>query len=141
MFLSTNIYGAILGGILIGISSVLLLLYLGRVAGISGIFSFLVTSKIKQAKAWQFAFIAGLVLAGLSASFFLDTQDQIRQGFPLSLLIVAGLLVGYGTQLGSGCTSGHGICGISRGSTRSMASTLIFMATAVITVFITNAIG
>lgn len=138
MFIAADFYGAILGGILIGLSSIFLLLFLGRIAGISGIFSFLVTSKVTQVKSWQVAFIAGLILAGLFVNLFTETNELVRHDFPFTLLILSGLLVGFGTQLGSGCTSGHGVCGISRGSTRSITSTIIFMATAIITVFIIN---
>lgn len=138
MFITADFYGAILGGVLIGLSSIFLLLFLGRIAGISGIFSFLVTSKVTQVKSWQVAFIAGLILAGLFVNLFTETNELVRHDFPFTLLILSGLLVGFGTQLGSGCTSGHGVCGISRGSTRSITSTIIFMATAIITVFIIN---
>src|SRR6186997_1004438 len=108
---------AAIGGALIGLAAVLLMLSTGRIAGISGILSGLLNLRGED-KAWRIAFIAGLILAPVIAG--------------------AGLLVGFGTRLGGGCTSGHGICGIARLSPRSIAATVVFMATAVITVAVTH---
>lgn len=115
---------AAIGGALIGLSAVLLMLLTGRIAGISGIFSGLLNLR-SQDKGWRIAFIAGLILAPVIAG-------AIGYG------TAAGLLVGFGTRLGGGCTSGHGICGIGRLSPRSIAATIVFMVTAVITVAITH---
>ena len=124
---------ALLGGALIGLASVLLMLLLGRIAGISGILSGCL-NVVGYDKGWRFAFIAGLIAAPLISG---------AAGFPMSspqmptswiMVAVAGLLVGFGTRLGGGCTSGHGVCGIARLSPRSIAATIIFMITAAIVV-------
>ena len=121
------------GGMMLGVATVILLLGIGRIAGISGIFSSLL--KPKRVEMWQVLFIAGLVISPL----------LYRLGKPLPLLeistsvpllIAAGLLVGFGTRLGSGCTSGHGICGNARLSPRSMAATVTFILFGMITVYI-----
>lgn len=128
---------AAIGGILIGLASWLLLASLGRVAGISGIASgALAPAKNAPADehAWRWAFIAGLVLAGAAAAALLQTPAIATR--PLPLLIVAGLLVGFGTVMGSGCTSGHGVCGLGRRSIRSLVATLVFMGFGVATVYI-----
>lgn len=120
---------AVIGGALIGLASSLLLVLTGRIAGISGIFGGLVSLGADQG--WRLAFIAGLVIAPLLSA---------RVGYPLpmpqmpdswTLIVVAGLLVGFGARLGGGCTSGHGVCGLARLSRRSFAATAIFMATAI----------
>lgn len=119
------------GGALIGAASALLLLTHGRVAGISGIASGTLINHGGE-RHWRLAFVAGLVLAGLGAAAF---APQAVGAAPRSLLVVAiaGLLVGVGTRLGNGCTSGHGVCGLSRGSRRSFVAVVTFMATAAIT--------
>ncbi len=125
---------AIAGGILIGAAASWLLLSLGRIAGISGILGGLL-DRVEADRGWRIAFLAGLPLgAWLCAA--LGSAPAIV--FPVrgAGLVVAGLLVGYGTRLGSGCTSGHGVCGIARGSPRSIAATVIFMASAMATVFV-----
>lgn len=123
------------GGILIGLSAVLLMGALGRVAGVSGIFSALL-GRWKPDSAWRALFIAGL-LAGAILTALLGGFDSDSMAFPGNPLttVVGGFLVGIGTVLGSGCTSGHGICGIARLSLRSIISTAIFMFFAVATVF------
>jgi uncharacterized membrane protein YedE/YeeE len=128
---------AAIGGALIGLSAVLLLLLTGRIAGISGIFGGLLDSRSED-KGWRIAFIAGLILAPVVAG--LIGHEMAPPTLPASwaAIVVAGLLVGYGTRLGGGCTSGHGICGMARLSTRSIAATFIFMVVAVITVAITR---
>jgi uncharacterized protein len=126
-----------IGGILIGLASWLLLASLGRVAGISGIASGALAPARNapvDESAWRWAFIAGVVLAGAAAAALLHTP--IMAARPLPLLIVAGLLVGFGTVLGSGCTSGHGVCGLGRRSVRSLVATLVFMGFGAATVFI-----
>jgi uncharacterized protein len=128
---------AVLGGLLIGLASWLLLASLGRVAGISGIVSQALSPDAKASTAsnlWRWFFIAGLVLGGFAAAAVLAPPVIAQR--PLSLLIVAGLLVGVGTVLGSGCTSGHGVCGLGRRSGRSLVATLVFMAVGVLTVLV-----
>ncbi len=130
-----NLIGGLIGGVLIGLASVLLLAVNGRIAGISGIVGGLVTGCSAGDRLWRIAFAAGLI-AGAGA------YGLVRGGLPLhfqaqgSLFIVAGLLVGFGTRLGSGCTSGHGVCGLARRSGRSLLATATFIGVAVVTVFI-----
>ncbi|WP_299329166.1 YeeE/YedE family protein [uncultured Psychrobacter sp.] len=124
---------SLVGGLILGVATVILLLGIGRIAGISGITSSLL--KPKRIEMWQVLFIAGLVLSPLLYSVFRPLPD-IEVTTSLPLLIAAGLLVGFGTRLGSGCTSGHGICGNARLSPRSMVATATFMAFGIITVFI-----
>lgn len=124
---------SLFGGVLIGLSSWLLLFTLGRVAGISGIASgLLAPSSFRSEHAWRWAFVLGLVGAG-AVMATLTAQAPLAQR-PLPLLIVAGLLVGYGTVTGSGCTSGHGVCGLGRRSMRSLVATLVFMGLGMATV-------
>lgn len=124
---------SLVGGLILGVATVILLLGIGRIAGISGIASSLLQPK--RVEMWQVLFIAGLVLSPLLYSVFRPLPD-IEVTTSLPLLIAAGLLVGFGTRLGSGCTSGHGICGNARLSPRSMVATATFMAFGIITVFI-----
>src|SRR5688572_7530450 len=126
----------LLGGALIGLSAVLLMGGYGRIAGASGIFAGLLTLSFNAEFSWRFIFIIGMLIgAAWSGLFFLDVSSLAFNGGPLTT-IVAGLLVGVGTVLGSGCTSGHGICGLSRFSKRSLAAACTFMAAAALTVFI-----
>jgi uncharacterized membrane protein YedE/YeeE len=124
---------ALLGGVLIGIAATLLLAVNGRIAGVSGIAGGLLTPRSGDI-AWRGLFLAGLILGAGAYSAFRHVDIQIEEKFPV--LIVAGLLVGYGTQLGRGCTSGHGVCGIARLSPRSIAATLVFMLSAAATVYL-----
>jgi len=127
----------LLGGLLIGGSAALLWLGIGRIAGITGIAGGLMQRADRD---WRLAFISGLLLAGLLArTFGMAPAIHLTGGVPL--LALAGLFVGVGTALGGGCTSGHGICGLSRVSPRSITATGIFMAVAVIVVFLTRALG
>lgn len=128
---------AAIGGALIGLSAVLLMLLTGRIAGISGIFSGLLNLRGED-KGWRIAFIAGLVLAPVIAGAIGYGMTPPKLPANWAVIVVAGLLVGFGTRLGGGCTSGHGICGIGRLSLRSIVATIVFMATAVITVAITH---
>lgn len=127
---------AISGGLLIGGAAALLLLLTGRIAGVSGMAAAVV--RIADAgPPWRLAaaFVFGLPIgAAIVSTFIREPRIEVTSS-PL-LLIVAGLLVGFGTRLGNGCTSGHGVCGIGRLSPRSIAATLTFMATAVVTVFV-----
>ncbi|HAS6347085.1 YeeE/YedE family protein [Vibrio sp. IRLE0018] len=123
------------GGILLGISALTLMLLNGKVAGISGILTGLLTPKTKDF-AWRLMFVIGMISGGVLAATLSNTQVSPVIEVSSALIIVAGLLVGIGTRLGNGCTSGHGICGIGRLSKRSIVATCIFMAVAAITVFI-----
>lgn len=124
--INNSYYLAAAGGILIGIASVLLLWLNGRIAGISGIMNG-AFSKQWNESGWRVAFVLGLVAGGFFYQWVTGAALIERTDFPTSLTIAAGLLVGYGTRLGSGCTSGHGICGISRLSLRSIAATMTFV--------------
>ena len=124
----------LIGGALIGLASTLLMLLVGRLAGVSGILGGALTAG--SDRAWRLAFIAGLVAAALIGPL-LGTPTAARLSSPnLVLYAAAGLLVGFGSRMGSGCTSGHGVCGFARFSTRSIAATLVFMGVAVVTVAI-----
>lgn len=124
---------SLVGGLLLGFATVILLLGIGRIAGISGILSSLL--KPKRVEMWQVLFILGLVVSPLFYSLVKPLPD-IEVSTSLPLLIGAGLLVGFGTRLGSGCTSGHGICGNARLSPRSMVATLTFMLFGILTVYV-----
>jgi uncharacterized protein len=122
------------GGMLIGAAAAMLVLLSGRIAGISGIIGGLISLK-RGDVAWRLAFIGGLLVAPLAMIFF-TVNPRIDAG--LGTLALAGLLVGLGTRYGSGCTSGHGVCGLSRLSPRSLVATGAFMAAGIATVFITR---
>jgi uncharacterized protein len=125
------------GGLLIGLAATLLLLLNGRLSGISGIVGGLLAPKSSDL-GWRVAFVAGLLVGALA--YVLATGDALLLELQASLpvLVVAGLLVGFGTSLGSGCTSGHGICGIARLSKRSIVATSMFFVVAMLTVFFTH---
>lgn len=127
----------LIGGLLIGIAAALLLLLNGRISGISGIVGGLLASR-SQDVSWRVVFVVGLVLGAFG--YVLATGDAILLSMQASLpvLVVAGLLVGFGTRLGSGCTSGHGLCGIARLSKRSIVATSVFFGVAILTVFLTH---
>ena len=128
---------ALVGGALIGASAALFLVLNGRVAGISGILGGLIYP-VRSEIGWRLAFLAGLFMAPLAYVAFGGSLPPVKLTASLGLLVVAGLIVGFGTRLGAGCTSGHGVCGIGRGSPRSIAATLVFMATAILTVLVTR---
>jgi len=126
----TTWFLAILGGAMIGAASGLLLLTHGRIAGISGI-----TASAFDAtddRGWRLAFLAGLAAAGVAARVLAPAAigGAVRS---MPVVIIAGLVVGFGTRLGGGCTSGHGVCGVARWSTRSLVAVLVFMATGAVT--------
>jgi uncharacterized membrane protein YedE/YeeE len=127
----------LVGGLLIGLAAALLLLLNGRISGISGIVGGLLARHSSEA-GWRVAFVAGLLLGALA--YVLATGDAVlvRIQASLPVLAAAGLLVGFGTRLGSGCTSGHGVCGIARLSRRSIAATATFFGVAILTVFLTH---
>lgn len=136
-FLAHSFAQAAMGGILIGLASWLLLASLGRVAGITDITTGALapsTGAPVAERVWRAAFLTGLIGMGACATALLHPPAITTR--PLPWLIVAGLLVGFGTVLGSGCTSGHGVCGIGRRSKRSLVATLVFMGTGATTVFI-----
>ena len=126
---------ASLGGLLIGIAAAFLLVTNGRIAGISGILGQAIWPSPGEDRGWRIAFVLGLPLGAAMVSFLGVSLEPEIEASPV-VLVAAGLLVGFGTRLGNGCTSGHGICGMSRGSTRSIAATLTFMAIAGATVFV-----
>lgn len=139
-------WSALAGGALIGLAASLLLLFNGRIAGISGIFSGLLLPRPAdradaQELGWRAAFVGGLVVGGavmfaLKPQLFAVTYDR-----SLLTIAVAGLVVGFGVRLGSGCTSGHGVCGISRFSRRSIVATVTFIATGALTVLAVRLLG
>lgn len=125
---------ALLGGALIGLAVALLLLFKGRIAGISGIIGGLLSAENRDEAKWRLAFVLGMVLAPLAYGL-VATPPGSRIDTDWVTLVVAGLLTGFGSRLGSGCTSGHGVCGISRLSRRSLVATLSFMSTGFMTVY------
>jgi uncharacterized protein len=134
IFELNEIINAFIGGTIIGLSAALLMLFQGKVAGVSGLISAFLSNPIKLQ--WHTLFLVGLVLGGLIARFVIPGAFPEAIPIDLAILIPAGFLVGFGTRLGSGCTSGHGVCGISRFSVRSILATLTFMTTGFITVYI-----
>lgn len=129
-------FASTIGGMLIGLSAALMLAFNGRIAGISGILGGLLEAG--EGWTWRGLFIVGMLLGGLG---FLIVMPSALPGSAIDsvpLLIGAGLLVGFGTRLGGGCTSGHGVCGISRMSTRSLTATAIFMSAAMLTTGVTR---
>ena len=128
-------FSALAGGLLIGLAAALLLSFNGRIAGISGIMGGLLARPRAEEFGWRAAFVLGLLLAPALYRLFADLpESRIDAGW--ATLIAAGLMVGYGSRLGSGCTSGHGVCGLSRLSPRSLVATLTFMAAGFVTVFV-----
>lgn len=127
----------LIGGALVGLSATIMFLALGRVAGISGI----IFGTLKPSKgdtSWRINFLFGLVFGGLVALSFNPALFTNESNRTLPYIIVAGLLVGFGTRLGSGCTSGHGVCGISRLSIRSILATVTFILAGIVTVWVLN---
>ncbi len=130
-----SILTALAGGVLIGLAAALLLFFNKRTAGISGIAAGILLPWHPQESVWRWWFLAGLLVSAPLWTVF-GGEVHILVETPLAILAGAGLLVGYGTRLGGGCTSGHGICGIARLSVRSIVATLTFMLTAGITVYL-----
>jgi uncharacterized membrane protein YedE/YeeE len=126
---------SLLGGMILGLATTLYVLLHGRILGISGIVSGLVHPK-KEDWSWRLAFIIGLLTAPFLAALFFGILPVIEVDANWLTVIIAGLLVGFGVQYGSGCTSGHGICGLSRLSPRSLVATLSFMTAGFLVVFI-----
>lgn len=128
---------SLLGGALIGLSASMMLLLSGRIAGISGILG----TALRQPGAeggWRPLFLGGMLLGGLALHLALPGAFSVGVSRSPAALIAAGLLVGYGTRLGNGCTSGHGVCGLSRLSARSLGATLTFMATGALAAFVVS---
>lgn len=135
--ISVSILQPLLGGALIGVSATLLLWLTGHVAGVSGIVGrLLFVLKEPTEVAWRALFLVGLVLGAGAYYLFFTAASPARENFPVGLMIISGLLVGYGTSLGRGCTSGHGVCGLGRLSIRSLVATLIFLSMAIATTFL-----
>lgn len=126
---------SLLGGALIGLAAIALLAANGRIAGVSGIVGGLVTPA-RGDVAWRVCFVAGLVAGGICVRVLFVDPFRGLDATPIAGLALAGFLVGFGASLGSGCTSGHGVCGVSRLSPRSIVATITFMATGALTVFV-----
>ena len=126
---------ALAGGALIGLSAALLMLLTGRIAGISGILG---GCLVASDRPWRLAFIAGLIAAPVLTALFGSPLANPLMPKNYAIIVVAGLLIGFGTRLGGGCTSGHGVCGIARLSPRSITATVVFMAVAMLVVLITR---
>ena len=124
-----------IGGLLIGLSAAMMLVLKGRIAGISGIIGGLPSAPAEE-RPWRAAFMGGLVAGGVLMFMLMPAQFGTQAPVGNGALVIAGLFVGIGTRIGSGCTSGHGVCGLSRLSPRSMVATALFMAFAGLTVFI-----
>jgi uncharacterized protein len=145
-----TLWHALIGGILIGLASLLATVLSGKIPGISGVFARLLVAATPDppsqrygatGKTWRAVFLFGLI-GGAALSFALwQSAALFRPMRPLVVMAIAGLLVGFGTRLGGGCTSGHGVCGVGMGAKDSVAATLIFMVTAMVTVFIYNRVA
>ena len=126
---------ALLGGLLIGSSAILLLWLNGRIAGVTGMLTGLLV-KPSASQLWRLLFLLGLVGGSALYGLLAAEATPLRQGFPLPLLVLAGLLTGYGTAQANGCTSGHGVCGLARFSLRSLAATATFLGVAMLTTYV-----
>jgi len=135
--MDSAILAPIIGGVLIGLGASALMLFNGKIAGVSGIFGGLLHPKAGDF-AWRAAFVAGIIVGGFV--LFLLRPDMFGVGVERSLpvVVLGGLLVGFGARLGSGCTSGHGVCGIARLGPRSIVATLTFIATGAVAAFVVN---
>jgi len=131
-------YLSLLGGIMIGISATLLMLLLGRIAGITGIVSGALLPSAPADWSWRASFIVGMVAAPALAAFANIPTQPIEVPIETLALIVGGVVVGFGVTLGGGCTSGHGVCGLARFSMRSLVATLVFMIATGVTVYVTR---
>ena len=130
-------FAGLLGGILIGVAAVLLMLANGRIAGVSGIVGGLLVPRQRD-QAWRITFVLGLWLGAIVHAVARGEMFAVEPVASTPLMLVAGLLTGFGTRMGSGCTSGHGICGIARFSRRSLIATLVFMSAGAATVYLTR---
>lgn len=127
---------ALIGGMFIGLSATMLLAFNGRIAGISGIFSGIL--QFRHVESWRWFFIVGMLVGGLIYEYGIASQPTPQSPFAPGAMILGGFLVGVGTRLGNGCTSGHGVCGLGRLSVRSLVAVMTFMMTAILTVFLTH---
>ncbi len=125
---------ALIGGVLIGSSATLLLAFNGRIAGISGMVNGAIA--LSKAELWRWLFLFGMILGSALYEYGLATQPTPTSTFAPWAMILGGFLVGFGTRMGSGCTSGHGVCGLGRLSVRSLVAVLTFLITAILTVFV-----
>jgi uncharacterized membrane protein YedE/YeeE len=132
------IVAASLGGALIGLSAVFLMLTLGRISGISGITSGLLSLNLTKNDLWRGAFLIGLLVGPLAYLAMGGKPPELNIESNFSYLVAGGLLVGFGASMGSGCTSGHGVCGIARISPRSVLATAVFLTTAIVTVYLSR---
>jgi uncharacterized membrane protein YedE/YeeE len=128
-------WSALVGGLLIGLAATLLLWLNGRLAGISGVLGDLLPPRGPDSL-WRVLFLTGLVVGAAGYVALTGSATPVRQGFPTPLLVLAGLLTGFGTARASGCTSGHGVCGLARFSVRSLVATAVFLGVAVFTTFV-----
>lgn len=126
-------FSSFFGGVILGLASALMLILFGRIMGISGIVG-TALERPKKDTLWRVVFTLGLVSSAIISAPLVDAARTVPENTHVWLIVLAGLLVGYGTRLGSGCTSGHGICGISRLSVRSIVATGVFMLAGIITV-------
>ena len=132
-----TLWHALIGGILIGFASLLATALSGKIPGISGVFGRLLVPATPD-KRWRSLFLLGLVGGAALSFLLLDSAAIFRPMRPLAVMTAAGLIVGFGTRLGGGCTSGHGVCGVGTGAKDSIAATLIFVVVAIVTVLIYN---
>jgi uncharacterized membrane protein YedE/YeeE len=135
-----DIFSATLGGSLIGFSASLMLVSMGRITGISGILSASILS-LRIQNQWRWSFLAGLISGGVLLQIFAPTLLMNTVATRRPVLIVAGLLVGFGSRLGGGCTSGHGICGVGRFSKRSIVATIVFLLTGILVATFARKVG
>jgi uncharacterized protein len=129
-----NWFNGLLGGILIGISASLLLAFSGRIAGISGIVNGAVT--FAKAEVWRWYFLGGMLIGSAIYEFAIAPSPTPHSNFAPGAMLLGGFLVGFGTRMGNGCTSGHGVCGLGRLSVRSFVAVCTFLITAMMTVFL-----
>lgn len=124
------------GGLLIGLAAALMIIFNGRIAGVSGVLGGLIVDRSSGDRRWRSMFLGGMVLGAALLTALVTTLPPVRLQTGWIGMAAAGLIVGYGTRMGSGCTSGHGVCGIARLSTRSIVATITFMTFGAITVFV-----
>lgn len=133
-------FSSLAGGVLIGLSATMMLLFTGRIAGISGIYAGLLRP-VTGDFAWRAAFVGGLVVGGFGLMWFAPTTIAVASERSLFATALAGLVVGVGVRMGAGCTSGHGVCGISRASNRSLVATATFVGVGMVTASLIHAMG
>lgn len=129
---------SLIGGALIGTSAVLLMAFHGRIAGLTGILSGLLPPEISRDWQWRIAFLAGMIAAPIVYGLAAGRMPEVQSSASAAVLLAGGIIVGIGVTFGSGCTSGHGVCGLARFSRRSLAAVVTFMASTAMTVFITR---